>query len=178
MTEHGQPEPRRAGRITDARGRRVTQLDPVTLRLLRSRGSIPPEQLREIAGAIGLGWRRYVWWGRIVLVGVWVFLLAQIIRLLAFRLSKPGPVTVTDIGVAAAVVASVVFPAWSLWLGLRRNRTERTCWFMLSCRRCPHCGYDIRGLPTDYEDGATVCPECGCAWRLPEGPETGDQTRD
>ena len=33
--------------------------------------------------------------------------------------------------------------------------------------RCPYCGYDIRGLPVDPSDGATVCPECGCAWRVP-----------
>jgi transcription initiation factor TFIIIB Brf1 subunit/transcription initiation factor TFIIB len=38
---------------------------------------------------------------------------------------------------------------------------------MLKHRRCPHCGYDIRGLPVDPQDGATVCPECGCAWELP-----------
>jgi transcription initiation factor TFIIIB Brf1 subunit/transcription initiation factor TFIIB len=37
---------------------------------------------------------------------------------------------------------------------------------MLKHLRCPHCGYDLRGLAADPEDGATVCPECGCAWRL------------
>ena len=44
----------------------------------------------------------------------------------------------------------------------------RLCPLTEACRflRCPHCGYDIRGLPTDPEDGATICPECGCAWQL------------
>ena len=37
---------------------------------------------------------------------------------------------------------------------------------MLKHCHCPHCGYDIRGLPRDPADGATVCPECGCAWKL------------
>ena len=37
---------------------------------------------------------------------------------------------------------------------------------MLQHRRCPHCGYDLRLLPDDCSDGATVCPECGCAWKL------------
>ena len=37
---------------------------------------------------------------------------------------------------------------------------------MLKHLRCPHCGYDIRELPVDPKDGATVCPECGCAWKL------------
>ena len=35
---------------------------------------------------------------------------------------------------------------------------------MLQHRRCPHCGYDLRGLPPDPHDRAVVCPECGCAW--------------
>ena len=37
---------------------------------------------------------------------------------------------------------------------------------MLSHLRCPHCGYDIRGLAPAPEDCATVCPACGCAWIL------------
>ena len=42
---------------------------------------------------------------------------------------------------------------------------------MLKHLRCPHCGYDIRGLPTAPEDVATECPECGCAWRLEDEAE-------
>jgi ribosomal protein S27AE len=37
---------------------------------------------------------------------------------------------------------------------------------MLEHRRCPHCGYDLRGLPDESNDGATICPECGSAWIL------------
>jgi hypothetical protein len=37
---------------------------------------------------------------------------------------------------------------------------------MLKFRRCPHCGYDLRLLPADPADSATVCPECGCAWLI------------
>jgi uncharacterized Zn finger protein (UPF0148 family) len=37
---------------------------------------------------------------------------------------------------------------------------------VLEHRHCPHCGYDIHGLPPDEADGTTLCPECGCAWRL------------
>ena len=29
-----------------------------------------------------------------------------------------------------------------------------------------NAGYDLRQLPVDPEDRATVCPECGCAWIL------------
>ena len=37
---------------------------------------------------------------------------------------------------------------------------------MLAQRRCPHCGYDLRLLPVDPEDAATIRPECGSAWKL------------
>jgi len=32
---------------------------------------------------------------------------------------------------------------------------------------CPSCGYELTGLPLDKEinDGCTICPECGAAWR-------------
>ena len=45
-----------------------------------------------------------------------------------------------------------------------------------STLRCPHCGYDLRELPGDPDDGATVCPGCGCAWKLSqtENPEDID----
>jgi transcription initiation factor TFIIIB Brf1 subunit/transcription initiation factor TFIIB len=49
---------------------------------------------------------------------------------------------------------------------------------MLEHRRCPHCGYDLRMLPTDPDDGSTVCPECGCAWGLDEPTAGGDCASD
>ncbi len=63
----------------------------------------------------------------------------------------------------------VLWPFVFLYLGFRkaqRTRWERICGIMLTHLRCPHCGYNIQGLPVDPKDGATVCPECGCAWQL------------
>jgi hypothetical protein len=53
-----------------------------------------------------------------------------------------------------------------IWMVAKAARYNRIRSVMLRHRRCPHCGYDLRMLPTDPEDEATVCPECGCAWRL------------
>lgn len=36
---------------------------------------------------------------------------------------------------------------------------------MINHDRCPACGYLLTTLQPD-EDGCTVCPECGAAWRL------------
>ena len=52
------------------------------------------------------------------------------------------------------------------WRGARAVRPKRVRAVMLRHRRCPHCGYDLRMLPTDPTDEVTICPECGCAWRL------------
>ena len=51
-------------------------------------------------------------------------------------------------------------------MGIKRSRFGKVAVAMLMRLRCPHCGYDLRLLPTDPADGATVCPECGCAWQL------------
>ncbi len=32
-------------------------------------------------------------------------------------------------------------------------------------------GYDLRMLPSDPADRATVCPECGHAWKLDGTPD-------
>jgi len=54
---------------------------------------------------------------------------------------------------------------FAFWIGTRQVRFKRIAGVMLRHLRCPHCGYDLRLLPTDPADGATVCPECGCAWQ-------------
>jgi hypothetical protein len=55
---------------------------------------------------------------------------------------------------------------WFLWFWIKRKRFGSVRAAMLKHARCPHCGYDLRGLPTDAADGVTICPECGCAWKL------------
>ncbi len=59
----------------------------------------------------------------------------------------------------------------------RAKYGNRVASVMLEHRHCPRCGYDIRSLPADTEDGATVCPECGCAWKLgdADGPDAAGQ---
>ena len=41
--------------------------------------------------------------------------------------------------------------------------------------RCPACIYDLAGCPVAEEDGCTVCPECGAAWRLGEGRDRAEK---
>ena len=54
MTEKETSGPRYAGRVKDARGRKVTQLDPVALHLLRRHEVIEADTLRAIANETGV----------------------------------------------------------------------------------------------------------------------------
>jgi hypothetical protein len=72
--------------------------------------------------------------------------------------------------------ASLVFLCsipWVAWYSAKLRRFDKIAAAMLKYLRCPHCGYDLRMLPTGREDGATICPECGCAWRLGNGDTVG-----
>ncbi len=65
------------------------------------------------------------------------------------------PVSLTAI--ASLCVALLPFAYRLLWRG------ERAWCVVLHC--CPACNYDLAGL-SPRDDGRTVCPECGAAWRL------------
>ena len=171
MVESGGVRPGRHGRIKDARGREVTQLDPVAMYLLRQHEIIPSEALRAVSQDIDpreLRRRPLA----LALAPVWV-ILWYTAWFLYFRLFSTwkgwDPVLI------AFGVAYFVTPFLTVYLGFRkakRMRWEAICRVMLRHLRCPHCGYDIRGLPTDTVDGVTVCPECGSAWSLPSSIDT------
>jgi hypothetical protein len=164
MAERRSPTTQQAGRIKDARGRKVKQVDPVMMRLLRQHDVSPAETLRALADEIGVGWSKYV---RVV------FFIAVVCLVLFALVAAVGFVAdaIKGGGFSVPVPVLVLLPGvwigpWLIWMGAKAARSKRVRRVMLQHLRCPHCGYDIRGLPTDPTDGATVCPECGCAWTL------------
>ena len=169
MAERKTSQRRQAGRIRDARGRRVTQLDPVTMQLFRQHDVIPAETLRELANEIGVGWSRNV---RVLFfIGVVCLVLIALVTIVGFVADA-----IKGVGFSVPVPVLVVLPSlwvgpWVIWMGTRAARFKRIRGVMLKHRRCPHCGYDIRGLPVDPKDGATLCPECSCTWNLDETAE-------
>ncbi len=154
------------GRIADARGRTVTQLDPVSLHVWHRYDVIPADALDEIVETLEPGTarlRRLT----IVIVPASVVLLAVLIAALYYFSDASARQdlvkTLTNpVIFGPSIVCCFVVP----WVAARQARRKRIRFAMLKCRRCPHCGYDLRRLPVDPTDGATVCPECGCAWRL------------
>ena len=151
---------RHAGRIEDARGHRVTQLDPVALYLLRRHDVIEVETLRAIANEKGV--RITAGERAVLLVGVCgMVLVIAIFFIEALR----GGLHDAPYAKFSGLLYLCSFP-WIIWYGIKRKRFANVAAAMLKHVRCPHCGYDVRGLPADPHDGATVCPECGCAWKL------------
>lgn len=163
--------PQQAGRIKDARGKRVTLLDPYTLHLLRRYDVMPAEPLAEIAGEIGSGWARK---HQIACLIAWMLPLTVIAITWIAKWCRGTPLGTLEHNVGTILVANFALGVCIIWWWARQNRVKRVWKVMLEHLRCPHCGYDIRGLPSDPADGATVCPECGCAWRL-ENAGTGRQ---
>ena len=155
----------KAGRIKDARGRAVTQIDPVAMYLLhRHDQGIPYEVLRELTREIGVGrpaTNRLELWAAVVAFLCVLLLVGDGLLQLARRTTTFG-----EFMWRAILFQGVWIVPLALWVTARRNRFHRIRKAMLRHLRCPHCGYDVRGLTADPQDGATVCPECGCAWRL------------
>jgi hypothetical protein len=156
---------RRVPRILDARGQAVTQLDPYELWLTRRTEGIPADVLSTLAREIGLGLarsQRVLFYVALVCLGIVLLSLVES----GTRMLLSGRVELRELGRAATRLLPVVVGPPIFWLGARQVRFRRTTQVMLRHRRCPHCGYDLRGLPTLPEDGTTRCPECGCVWRL------------
>ena len=173
MPEKDRPIRQQAGRIKDARGRPVSRFDPVKLHMLNLPSIIPADALRPMVDQIMPGARRQrliqvlsVALGFLVVVG------GTIIYFRYFSVWKGfDPVNVTIYIIQVVVILLGPFLAFRM---ARAQYAGRVASVMLKHRRCPHCGYDMRGLPTAPEDGATVCPECGCAWSLGNRPCADD----
>jgi hypothetical protein len=164
MTEDVSSSAQTAGWIVDARDRKVSQLDPVMMHLMRRPGIIPSDVLRDIAQKVGLGVTRATrvsFWASIVGVACLVIAVA-----ICLTRHANGSISTARFFRNLVPYTGVLAGLVGCWISLRSARHQKIGSIMLEQRRCPHCGYDVRLLPTDPGDGATVCPECGCAWRL------------
>ncbi|MCB9850992.1 MAG: hypothetical protein H6817_09860 [Phycisphaerales bacterium] len=145
--------------VIDARGKRVRMLDPVVIHLLRRRQLIPSDELHTIAREIDSHWSRAHVMPVFVAVAIGMLLCLYYIHF-------SGKLSVSlRILLSANIVFPMVIPWWA-WRRARKLSRLRIVPVLLRHGRCAHCAYDLHGLHADASDGATVCPECGCAWRL------------
>ena len=138
-------------------------LDPWELHLLRRHDVMPADVLRGIAEEVGFGMPR---WQRLGYIACVTAFLACVVFLIFWKIVRRTGFEAVERVLWPVNLTVFAIGAVQFWRSGRRARAKRVRAVMLEHLRCPHCGYDIRGLPTAPEDGATICPECGCAWRL------------
>jgi hypothetical protein len=169
MTANDSSPRQQAGHIKDARGRKVRQLDPIALHLLRRHNVIDSDALQAIVNEKGV---RIARGERAALIGGFCGALLAI-SFFTYALIT-GDIRDAPSAKSVGLLYLCSLP-WITWYGIKRKRFGNVAAAMLGHRRCPHCGYDLRFLPTHPADGATVCPECGCAWRLDTRQSAGGQ---
>lgn len=161
------------GHIRDARGRSVTMLDPYVLHLTRRHSAIPAEPLSKIAREVRSGMEHLPRWVvRVCAIGWGLAVLVYIVYCVDLLRHD----RVSDLfGTPGIMMSSLCILPALFWYSAKHIRSVRIRKAMLTSLRCPHCGYDIHGLPVDPDDGATVCPECGCAWELESSSVAQDE---
>ena len=162
MAEDETAQIKTAGRVKDARGRYVTQLNPVAMLLLHRPGILDRELLRTITSEQGVVVSKLERFALIASIIVMITCLGMIV---GFSLTGHSGRELARRYVTLAY--SLILP-FIIWGGLKRSRFNKIAGAMLKHLCCPHCGYNLRGLPRLAEDDVTVCPECGCAWMLSE----------
>ncbi len=165
MAESHSSLPKRIGQIVDARGCRVDQIDPVKLYLLNQWSIIPAETLRSMADQLVPRVRQQRLISVLSAAFTVVFVAGGTALYFHYFSTWTGfdPVSLTINAIQLIVIiAGPLIVFWSA----RAKYIKGVTAVMLQYRHCPGCGYNLRELPIDAEDGATVCPECGCAWRL------------
>ncbi len=135
-------------------------LSQLTIRLAMT--WLNPYRGRDDRGALApmqrTAWRRAVEIGPLVLI-------VPSVAVIALAYWTSASMDLLWVGLCGIVVG----------MGLRLAAREET-WVKLMPRRldegrCPVCEYRLDNLAVE-EDGCTVCPECGAAWRLAEQPGT------
>lgn len=155
--------------ITDVRGRRVSMIDPMRMQMLHQHDVIDRKTLDQMMEALEPGLSRNL---RMTLITVILGVSALGLLVVLMWFLNPGrraglmKALSHNPGMWIGIIAAVVIPVFAA----RKKHRPRLPTLLLRHRRCPHCGYDLSGLPADTRDDATVCPECACAWRL------GDET--
>jgi len=147
-------------------------LDPYVLHITRRHDVIPAEPLARIAREVRSGIDHFPRWVVRICIAAWC-LAALVYVIYCVDLLRRGRLSEL-FGAPGVMMSTLCVGPALLWFIAKRLRFTRIRKVMLKHVRCPYCGYDLRMLSADTEDGATVCPECGCAWMLNDAQAVGD----
>jgi hypothetical protein len=138
----------------------VTQLDPVVLRLLPRDDPIDRATLERIVSEKGVGLRPY----QVAQIAFAAALIVAVAGVVFYKHLAGTPWSAL-LRRSVPLLYLFVLP-FVVWDRAKKMRSSRIAAAMLKHGRCPHCGYDVGHAPPDASDGVTVCPECGCGWRI------------
>jgi hypothetical protein len=149
-------------------------IDPVKLLILHRFETIDPDTLHDIVEMMEPGTarlRRHAW----IIISAAVAAIALLVAFIYYTgdagLRKDLISTITNPAIIIPnLVCCVVVP----WIITRQNYMKHISAAMLKHRRCPHCGYDLRGAPP-AADGTSICSECGCAWLISDEAQTSPE---
>ncbi|HNO79871.1 MAG TPA: zinc ribbon domain-containing protein [Phycisphaerae bacterium] len=162
------------GRTKDARGRTIHQIDPVKMHLLHQHSIVPSDTLRSMSDALIPGIRKQQLASILCALFTLLFVVGGTVVYFTYFGTWKGldPVSFSIHIVQAVVIISGPIIVFRM---AKTKYAARITEVILEHRHCPHCGYNLRGLPIDAHDGATVCPECGSAWHLPTIPPVSQE---
>lgn len=156
--------------VDDARGRQVRlyELRRRPWRPLAANDSMDRATLvaivRELHGRVPVNVRALGVLGRVVMCLIQALVAYSVMRLGGW----------VEQALAAVLGISAAWHAWIIVQIVRERHdpaiiesaaSDAIAEIISKHGHCASCGQDIRGLPT-AEDGCTVCPECGSAWRI------------
>ncbi|MCA9306278.1 MAG: zinc ribbon domain-containing protein [Phycisphaerales bacterium] len=133
------------------RRRRTTDLEQVFSRAEYDR-------IRQFLHQRSSSWPQLATFGIVILTGLGVGVVSSIMDDYSVR------TRVVLEGLRAVVVLGGIMAAFRVHAAIDAGRVRRE---LVYRKRCASCGYSLAEL-TMEDDGCTVCPECGAAWRLKE----------
>ena len=157
----------KTGQTRDARGRTVKLLDPIPIYMLGRNDVMNPETLEAVVAELDPGLaatgqlrsRRRL----MIIVAASIIVLGVIIMgAIIATGDKSALRTLKQPYFYLPIFAGAIVP----YIATRAERMKKLRQVMLAHHACPHCGYDLHGLPREH-DGTTCCAECGCAWIVP-----------
>jgi len=151
--------------VRDAQGSRVTQLDPLELKLLHKYDVIDHDTLIKVLDEIGPGLdektRRFL---PVLYIGVPLIGIVIIVMIIETVVKGDLSILLSPRNIAISNVWLIVLV---LWFRAKEARFGKIKKAMLNHQRCPHCGYNLFDLEPNPETKHTTCPECGSAWSIP-----------
>ncbi len=160
------------GSVRDVRGRIVPTIDPLKVHLRGRSNVIDRAALDAVIEELEPGIKKRVAFLKWLVPAI-VLLVGGGIGLSIFLEGQSAWNDLKGTLVNPALFGAYFCCFFTPWIAMRQKRFRRVPAILLKHRCCPHCGYGLRGLPVDPVDGATICPECACAWKLDEPQRVG-----